>query len=66
MAVNFSQYIYTNINNNNNNNDFDIKEVYRQNKFMNKSYKYQYHKKKQNNIMNRQNYTHGKTSNWVI
>jgi hypothetical protein len=47
-------------------NDYDIREVYRQNKLFNKQNQYYYHyKKPANKIMNRQNFTHGKTSRWI-
>lgn len=47
-------------------NDFDIREVYRQNKLFKKQNQYNYHyKKPANKIMNRQNFTHGKTSHWI-
>ena len=46
--------------------NYNIKEVYKQNMYFKKntSYKFQY-KYPKNKVMNRQNYTHGKTSNWI-
>lgn len=65
MAVNFSQFVNTF--NAKNNTVFDIKEVYRQNKLFNKYIQYNYHyKKPQNKTMNRQNFTYGKTSHWIV
>lgn len=47
--------------------NYNIKEVYKQNMYFKNTtpYKFQY-KYQKNKVMNRQNYTHGKTSNWIV
>ena len=61
--TNYSAFLYTATSVKN---DYDTLEVYRQNKLFNKQNKYNYHyKKPTNKIINRQNFTHGKTSHWI-